>query len=381
MDGDGQYSKDHDKSQFPSRLGMGRRAVPRPSGGATNRFRQTNALPSARGDATVLSQATGRPQMPSSSYVGYGYTDTAFQVQQGMPQLQPYPSSNFTQQQQQAQQQQQQQQQQLQPSHSQHHPSFNNPYEQAAVYNLPQQGPTHGPYDAVPQYPTRQSAATIDALSSQFAVPQYFPASEPTGAAVTDMVSPYLNTQLPPYNQPGPIGRSSATAHPFAANMVDLNNPMGTTGQHYQQQQPLPPPQPIQQPIQQPQPQQRQPVATVSTTSRYDEVRGQLQRAFRWTLDQARAGRVVEASRSILEISDWLVVNVREIGTFPPCRYFFSLFPSDVPETTPPLSFLQPGLEYVSFELAQQSLSSIYTSILTPDYQSQSGDRALSRRK
>lgn len=329
MDGDGQYSKDHDQSQFPSRLGMGRRAVPRPSGGATNRFRQTNALPSARGDATVLSQATGRPQMPSSSYVGYGYTDTAFQVQQGMPQLQPYPS-NFTQQQQQ-----EPQQQQLQPSHSQQHPSsFNNPYEQAAVYNLPQQGPTHGPYDAVPQYPTRQSAATIDALSSQFAVPQYFQASEPTGAAVTDMVSPYLNTQLPPYNQPGPIGRSSATAQPFAANMVDLNNPMGTTGQQYQQQQPLPPPQPIQQP--QPQPQQRQPVATVSTTSRYDEVRGQLQRAFRWTLDQARAGRVVEASRSILEISDWLVANVREIGTFPPCRYFF--------ETTPPFSFLQPGL-------------------------------------
>ena len=307
MDGHGQYSKDHGQSQFPSRLGMGRCAVPRPSGGVTNRFRQTNALPSARGDATRLSQATGRPQM-ASSYVDYGYTDTAFQVQQGMPQLQPYPS-NFTQRQQQGQQQQQQ--------HS---------YEQAAVYNLPQQGPTHGPYDAVPQYPTRQSAATIDALSSQFAVPQYFPASEPTGATVTDMVSPYLNTQLPSYNQPGPIGRSSATAQPFAANMVDLNNPMGTTGrlEQYQQQQPLPPPpQPIQQP--QPQPQQQQPpVAAVLTTSRYDEVRGQLQRAFRWTLDQTRAGRVVEASRSILEISDWLVANVREIGTFPLCRYFFS---------------------------------------------------------
>ena len=308
MDGDGQYSKDHDQSQFSSRLGMGRRAVPRPSGGATNRFRQTNALPSARGDATVLSQATGRPQMPSSSYVDYGYTDTAFQMQQGMPQLQPYPS-NFTQQQQQGQHQQQQQLQQ-------------HPYEQAAGYNLPQQGPTHGPYDAVPQYPTRQSAAPIDALSSQFAVSQYFPVSEPTGAAVTDMVSPYVNTQLPSYNQPGPVGRSSATAQPFAANMVDLNNQMGTTGrlEQYQQQQPLPPPQPIQQP--QPQ-QQQQSVATASTTNRYDEVRGQLQRAFRWTLDQTRAGRVVEASRSILEISDWLVANVREIGTFP-CRYFFS---------------------------------------------------------
>lgn len=339
MDGGGQYSKDHDQPQFPSRLGMGRRAVPRPSAGATNRFRQTGALPSARGDATVLSQATERPQIPSSSYVDYGYTDTAFQVQQGMPQLQPYPS-NF------AQQQQQQQQQQIQQSHPQQHPTaFSNPYEQAAVYNLPQQGPTHVPYDAVPQYPTRQSAATIDALSSQFAVPQYYPAGEPTGAAVADMVSPYLNTQLPPYNQPGPIGRSSATAQPFAANMVDMNNPMGTTGrleQYQQQQQPLPPPpQPIQQP--QPQPQQQQPVAAVSTTSRYDEVRGQLQRAFRWTLDQTRAGRVVEASRSILEISDWLVANVREIGTFLPCRYFFLLL-SDVPETTPLLFFSQPGL-------------------------------------
>lgn len=304
---------------------MGRRAVPRPAGGATDRFRQANALPSTRGDATTLSQASGRPQMPSP-YVDYGYTGPSFQgtalpQQQGAPQLQPYAPQDFSHQAHHPQVQQH-------PQQHQQHPQLT-PYEQEVVYNF-QQGPPHGPYDVVSQYPTRQTAAAIESLSSPFAVPQYFPAGEPTdAAAVVDMSSPYLNSHLPPstpYNQAGPIGRSSATAQPFAATMPDLTNPLGTQQQQQQQQspaqapappqppqlQPLPPPQPQPAP-----PQQQQIVAAPApATARLDEPFMQFQRALRGTLDNNRAGRLVESSRSLMEISGWLIANVQELGMF-----------------------------------------------------------------
>lgn len=294
---------------------MGRRAAPTLSAGTTDRFRQAGTLPSARGEATVLSQAPGRAPMPS--YVDYGYTDTSFQgtsLQQGATQLQPYPPPQFqsppppaaqpahpSPQRPQRQEQQQQQ------------PPFN-PYGQEVVYNFQQQqGPAHGPYGAVSPYPPRQSAAAIDALSGQFAVPQYFPAGEPTGSVVAEgMVPPYMNSHLPPsaaYNHPGLLERSSATAQPFPSNMTDLTTPLGTAQQ--QQQSPQQPLQPLQ--PQQPQPVAAEPAST--TASNLSEAYGRFQRALRGTLDHSRAGRLVQASRSLLETSEWLVTNARELGT------------------------------------------------------------------
>ena len=206
MDGDGQNFRNHDQPIYPSRFGMGRRAVSRQSnGGATDRFRQTGALPSARGDATMLSQATGSVQMPSS-YVDYGYTDTSFP---GGTQLQPYPQDQSSQPQQQQQQ------------------TFSD-YEQEVVYSI-RQGPPHDSFSIVSQYPARQPAATIEALSSQFAVPQYFPAGEPTETGVGGLVSPYLNTQFPPATYPpsSPVGYASASAQPFSTTMADLTNSLG----------------------------------------------------------------------------------------------------------------------------------------------------------
>lgn len=298
MDGDGRQYRHHDHSQLQSTFGMGRRAGSRLPVGTTDRFRQLSTLPSAREEAAVLSQAPGRAQMPS--YIDYGYTNTPFQgssLQHGAPQLQPYPPPEFQSPPPSQRPQQQEQQQ----------PPFN-PYEQEVVYNFhQQQGPAHGPYNAVPPYPPRQSDAAIDALSGQFAVPQYFPADEPTGTAVAGMVSPYMNPHLPPsaaYNHPGLMANSSATAQPFPNNMTDLTNPLGTAQQQQQQQQ---------QPQHQPQPLAAEPVTT--STPNLGEAYGQFQRALRGTLDHSRAGRLVEASRSLLETSRWLVANARELGT------------------------------------------------------------------
>lgn len=165
------------------------------------------------------------------------------------------------------------------------------PYESAMLYGFGQQGPAPGHFEAVPQYPTRQSAA-IEALSSTFAVPQYF-APEDAPAGVQGL-SPYLNPNLP-YNQPGPMPRSSSS-QPFPA-MSDFS-PIGQSGR-------------LDPPLGQDEaPRQEHDSQSV------DEAFSQYQQALRGTFGHTRAGRLVDASRSLLEISEWLVTNARDLGKF-----------------------------------------------------------------
>jgi hypothetical protein len=254
------------------------------------------------------------------TYADYGYTDpSTFQSGALQPdELQSYAPPDFSRQHQR--QQSQQQQNQLQP------PPFT-PYEQPEiVYHHAQT-----PYEVVPQYPgpatatatgagagagagARQSAsaaAAIEALSTQFAVPQYFqvppapaPPTEPSGSGV---VPPYLTPQqqqqqIPAaYNQP--VGGRSTTSQPFpAASMADFTS---TAARFDQQQQSSSQPQQIQQ-----QHQHQQSSESLNVGEAY----GQFQAALRATLEHTRSGRLVEASRSLLEISEWLVGNARELG-------------------------------------------------------------------
>ncbi|OOF91129.1 hypothetical protein ASPCADRAFT_57730, partial [Aspergillus carbonarius ITEM 5010] len=265
MDGEIRRMKQHDpQARFATRAGMSRRTA--------DRFRQTG-VPSARGDP---SQATGRPRMPT--YLDYGYTDSPFQ---GGPlqgeELQPYPPTLRDQQRQ---------------HHSVHQPLA--PYDSEIVYNLSQQGPAQAPYEVVPPYTARQSAA-MEALSSQFGVPQYFPTNEPTGTGVPPMGSPYLS--LSPYNQSGSIGRSSAT-HVFPPAMENLTSVAAQQPPSpSQQQQQLPPPS-----------------RAGSESNGWKQLYAQFQHALRETFDYTRAGRLVDASRSLLQISEWLVANARDLG-------------------------------------------------------------------
>jgi hypothetical protein len=52
-----------------------------------------------------------------------------------------------------------------------------------------------------------------------------------------------------------------------------------------------------------------------------EEAIGRYQRILRRTFDQTRAGRLVEAGGSLIEISEWLVTNARDLGKMHP---FFS---------------------------------------------------------
>lgn len=279
---------------------------------ATDRFDQAMHT---RGDPTGISQAPDRATM---SY-DYGYTGSSFPggslqpndvqpfgTDYTRPRHAPHPSTLQALQQQQHHQNpsshlhHQQQQSNLDPAQQ---PSRRRataettplvPYESAMLYGFNQQGSPHGPFDLVPQYSTRQSAA-LEALSSQIAIPQYF-AEEPTASGVPGL-SPYPNAL--PYNQPGPMARPSS-AHPFPATMADfVPIGMGTAAAQPEQQR------------QQQVDLQQQPV---TDSSSLNQAWAPYQRALRSTFDQTRAGRLVEASESLLEISEWLVTNARDLG-------------------------------------------------------------------
>lgn len=255
------------------------------------------------------------------TYAHYGYADpSSFQGDSLQPdELQPYSSTaDFSCQPQQQHQQQQELRGHERQQHHQHrhhqipHPQSFAPYEPDMDYHLNQPaGHTQTPYEVVAQYPgpvagvgARQSAA-IEALSAQFAVPQYFPPTEPAG---TGFISPYLTPhQLPPaFNQPGHIGRSRAPQS-FPGTMADFTPVASTTRLEQQQQQSSV----------QPQTQtQQQPASSESLN--VGEAYAQFQQALRVTFDHVRAGRLAEASRSLLEISEWLVSNARELGMFIP---------------------------------------------------------------
>lgn len=57
-----------------------------------------------------------------------------------------------------------------------------------------------------------------------------------------------------------------------------------------------------------------------------DDAYSQYQQALRMAFDHTRAGRLVDASQSLLEISEWLVCNSRELGVY----FLYSSFPSSV---------------------------------------------------
>ncbi|KAJ5554625.1 hypothetical protein N7513_004584 [Penicillium frequentans] len=285
MDGD-QRMKQHERL-------MARSGNSTAGGRATDHFEPTMH---PRGEPTGMSQAPERAQM---SY-DYGYTSGSFHGGSLQPHEVPGYPPEFTRSRQGVMQQ--------QPQHQHQHPQQSRrraphdpappfvPYESAMLYGFGQQGPAQGPFDVVPQYSPRQSAA-IEALSNQFAVPQYFTPEESTATGVPAL-STYLGAQQMPYNHPGPMARPSTT-QPFPATMSDFT-PIGTAGSSRLD----PPSQHHSDPPQQ----------HASDLSSLEEAYSQYQRALRGTFDSTRTGRLVEASRSLLEISEWLVTNSRDLG-------------------------------------------------------------------
>ncbi|KAL1979399.1 hypothetical protein VTN96DRAFT_6056 [Rasamsonia emersonii] len=282
MDGDNHQRKQHDPSNYPSVPGLPRHAVQQPQlppGRSAEHFRRPSLQPARQGDMPV--PAHGRnAHLPD--YSAYGYTSES-SLQSGSLQgsgLQyqsSFPSESLRQEsppehshQRESQQQQQQ--------FSQYAPNL--------VYGLDQQGQAQASYEiAVPApYEPRQSAA-LGALPAQFGVPQYF---TPTGQAGSGDSGVYLTPQEQQamYHQQNPLGRSSAPS--YSAAMADYN-PIGATEGVEQQE-------------------------TAQESTNLEDAYGRYKQALTTTFDYTRAGRLVDASRLLLEISEWLVSNARDLG-------------------------------------------------------------------
>lgn len=290
MDGD-QRMKQNERSM--SRSGNAARRAP---GRATDSF---DPAIQPRGDQTGMSQP---PEQVPMSY-DYGYTGSPFHGGS----LQSNDLQNFQPQDYVRAQRPQQapaiqhQRRRAQPQD----PAAFSPYDSTMLYGFGQQGPTQGQFEVVPQYQTRQSAA-IDVLSNQFAVPQYFAPEESAGSGVAGL-SPYLNAQLQPYNQPGPMARPNTTQS-VPAPISDFTG-IGSGSMNR---------------LDQPQTESQQ---QQSDQPSLEEAIGRYQRILRRTFDQTRAGRLVEAGGSLIEISEWLVTNARDLGKIH--SFFFSpaIFP------------------------------------------------------
>jgi hypothetical protein len=197
------------------------------------------------------------------------------------------------------------------------------PYGSNMLYNVPgqQQTSPQSPYESVPQYPARQSAA-LEALSTQFGVSQQYyvqgdsgaggagPTSNPAGAAMAQQNVPSQYPGLAYTSQDSPVGRQPLASATYTSGMADPNpHGSGAYGSHGYggagaRQQP-PPPQASQ--------------APPDLSAAFGAYQEELKRAF----ENTRDGRLGEAARQLTDISAWLVGNAELLGTL---VFFFRCF-------------------------------------------------------
>ena len=264
MEGDEQQRRQNDQSAYAAR-GFGQNNSQQQSGvSASDRFRQPLALASRDPTASTPGGRSGNVQ----GYGTYGYAEPS---QFGAPSLatssMQYPSDYA-----------QNTQRQTQQQFTQYAPSM--------MYNVPQQPPPQSPYESVPQYQPRQSAA-IEVLSTQFGVPPYYASNEPTSAPGPAVPQPYAPTQFLTYPPQASIGRPSL-GQSYPSGMAEF--------------------------AQQGAPEVLEQQELAQEPSSFDDAYNQYQNALRQTFENTRGGRLVEAGQSLLEISGWLLGHAEELG-------------------------------------------------------------------
>lgn len=161
-------------------------------------------------------------------------------------------------------------------------------YTSQIMYSVSPQTQQQSPYETVPQYPPRQTAA-LEVLSTQFGVPQYYVTGETTSAPVpASMAQQYTPAQFQPQlpYQPQASNTQSSITSTYTPGMADF-------------------PQPSASEVSEPEDQD---------TSTFDRLHGEYQVALKRTFESTCAGRLAEAGRSLLEISEWLLGHAGELG-------------------------------------------------------------------
>ncbi len=264
MEGDEQQRRHNDQSGYTARGFVQNTAQQQSGVGAADRFRQPLALATRDPTASASGGRSGNVQ----GYGNYGYAEQSPYAAPSLATSSMQYPSDYT----------QSTQRQTQQQFTQYAPNV--------MYNVPQQPPPQSPYDSVPQYQPRQSAA-IEVLSTQFGVPPYYASNEPTSAPGPAVPQPYAPTQFLTYPQPPSVGRASL-GQSYPTGMAEFAQ-QGATEL-------LERPELAQEP------------------SSFDDAYNQYQNALRLTFENTRGGRLVEAGQSLLEISGWLLGHAEELG-------------------------------------------------------------------
>ncbi|KAH8689629.1 hypothetical protein BGW36DRAFT_308043 [Talaromyces proteolyticus] len=292
MDGEDHATKQYDPSTVPSRLGLSRRLVQqqmpprqsaehsrRPTARSTARFTRREHMPPP---------AHGQRVAHLPDYAAYAYPVAQPAHSQGLPveamqnvamQFQSPMSPDSVRQQ-------------YSPPHVDY-PMYRQQqqqqvsYDPGLVYGLGQAGPSHVPYPiSLPDSFQPRHTESVGSMSAQFGVPQYLSPVVHAGSTETGVVPQYLTSQG--YHQESPQHRSTAAAYPDTM-----------TGYHT--------------------------IGPIDDLQQRDTAQdaGSLSNSYRWyqqalitTFDYTRAGRLVDASGLLLELSEWLVGNGRDLGLF-----------------------------------------------------------------
>jgi len=160
------------------------------------------------------------------------------------------------------------------------------PYPGQAMYNIGQQAPSQLPYDPIPQYQQRHTAA-VEVLSNHFGLPQYYAPSEPA-SSVPSAQTPFVGSQTEPMRfPPQTSGRRPSVQQSYDVEMDYA--PIGPAG-----------------------PQEQQPIMP-SSDSMEDAYNRYLQQ-LKATFEAISAGRLADASVEIMSLSRWLLSNVAKLG-------------------------------------------------------------------
>lgn len=161
-------------------------------------------------------------------------------------------------------------------------------YPSQGVYNVSPQSQQPSSYDTVPNLQSRPAAA-IEVLSSQLGVPQYYNTGETTSAPVlASMTHQYTPTQFQqPLQYQTQVSLAQSTLpSSYNSGITDFQRPH--TPEAVEPQEEIP--------------------------SAMEHAHGEYLRAVKSTFENTRAGKLVEAGHSLLDLSGWLIQNASQLG-------------------------------------------------------------------
>lgn len=162
-------------------------------------------------------------------------------------------------------------------------------YPSQGMYNVSPQSQQSSPYDPVPNLQPRP-AAGIEVLSSQLGVPQYYNTGETTSAPVlASMTHHYAPAQFqqPLQYQPQVSLAQSTLPSSYNSGITDFHRP--STPEAIEPSEEVP--------------------------SAMEHAHGEYLRAVKSTFENTRAGKLVEAGNSLLDLSGWLIQNASQLGS------------------------------------------------------------------